>query len=338
MKRQMLLYLMLFALVSLASCTKEIQFNGDETEPKLVIYSVARAGEPLEVEVSHSAFFLKSGPLDSYIELLKPEEGTVKLYVNDSAIPYVLTRRIPQMIDADGDGEPDYNDLPDAPLYYDSTFVPSEGDRLRLVASFPGFEEASAEVKLPVSSVLTVDSATLRPLSEDTYSSYCYYDVAMTIHRGADPAYYYGIRPYLHIKYTYNGEEMEATYSWDMESDDFLFQGNGSTTEQLSQLLNGDDVSMLFADTKIPSDSYSFRGSFLSPNLEEIRADGATANYYLVFTTMTRDLYYYRTSLATADNSSSFSLFSEATSIYSNVKGGFGCFCAASARKIALDL
>ena len=338
MKRQMLLYLMLFALVSLASCTKEIQFNGDETEPKLVIYSVARAGEPLEVEVSHSAFFLKSGPLDSYIELLKPEEGTVKLYVNDSAIPYVLTRRIPQMIDADGDGEPDYNDLPDAPLYYDSTFVPSEGDRLRLVASFPGFEEASAEVKLPVSSVLTVDSATLRPLSEDTYSSYCYYDVAMTIHRGADPAYYYGIRPYLHVKYTYNGEEMEATYSWDMESDDFLFQGNGSTTEQLSQLLNGDDVSMLFADTKIPSDSYSFRGSFLSPNLEEIRADGATANYYLVFTTMTRDLYYYRTSLATADNSSSFSLFSEATSIYSNVKGGFGCFCAASARKIALDL
>ena len=338
MKRQMLLYLMLFALVSLASCTKEIQFNGDETEPKLVIYSVARAGEPLEVEVSHSAFFLKSGPLDSYIELLKPEEGTVKLYVNDSAIPYVLTRRIPQMIDADGDGEPDYNDLPDAPLYYDSTFVPSEGDRLRLVASFPGFEEASAEVKLPVSSVLKVDSATLRPLSEGTYSSYCYYDVAMTIHRGADPAYYYGIRPYLHIKYTYNGEEMEATYSWDMESDDFLFQGNGSTTEQLSQLLNGDDVSMLFADTKIPSDSYSFRGSFLSPNLEEIRADGASADYYLVFTTMTRDLYYYRTSLATADNSSSFSLFSEATSIYSNVKGGFGCFCAASARKIALDL
>ena len=338
MKRQMLLYPMLFALVSLASCTKEIQFNGDETEPKLVIYSVARAGEPLEVEVSHSAFFLKSGPLDSYIELLKPEEGTVKLYVNDSAIPYVLTRRIPQMIDADGDGEPDYNDLPDAPLYYDSTFVPSEGDRLRLVASFPGFEEASAEVKLPVSSVLKVDSATLRPLSEGTYSSYCYYDVAMTIHRGADPAYYYGIRPYLHIKYTYNGEEMEATYSWDMESDDFLFQGNGSTTEQLSQLLNGDDVSMLFADTKIPSDSYSFRGSFLSPNLEEIRADGASADYYLVFTTMTRDLYYYRTSLATADNSSSFSLFSEATSIYSNVKGGFGCFCAASARKIALDL
>ena len=338
MKRKMLLYLMLFALVSLASCTKEIQFNGDETEPKLVIYSVARAGEPLEVEVSHSAFFLKSGPLDSYIELLKPEEGTVKLYVNDSAIPYVLTRRIPQMIDADGDGEPDYNDLPDAPLYYDSTFVPAEGDRLRLVVSFPGFEEASAEVKLPVSSVLTVDSATLRPLSEGTYSSYCYYDVAMTIHRGADPAYYYGIRPYLHIKYTYNGEEMEATYSWDMESDDFLFQGNGSTTEQLSQLLNGDDVSMLFADTKIPSDSYSFRGSFLSYNLEEIRADGATANYYLVFTTMTRDLYYYRTSLATADNSSSFSLVSEATSIYSNVKGGFGCFCAASARKIALDL
>ena len=245
MKRQMLLYPMLFALVSLASCTKEIQFNGDETEPKLVVYSVARAGEPLEVEVSHSAFFLKSGPLSSYIELLKPEEGSVKLYVNDSAIPYVLTRRIPQMIDADGDGEPDYRDLPDAPLYYESAYVPAEGDNLRLVVSFPGFEEASAEVKLPVSSVLTVESATLRPLSEDYYSSYCYYDVAMTVHRGADPTCFYGIRPYLHIKYTYNGEEMEDTYSWNMESDDFLFQGNGSTTDQISQLFSDDDVRQL---------------------------------------------------------------------------------------------
>ena len=304
MKRQTLLYLMLFALVGLASCTREIQFNGDETEPKLVLYSVARAGEPLEVEVSHSAFFLKSGPASSYVESLKPESGTVRLYVNGSSVPYFLTRRAPQ-------------DTYDAPLYYDSTYVPSEGDRLRLVVSFPGFDEVSAEVEVPVSSVLTVDSATLRPISEDSYGSYCYYDVAMTVHRGADPTCYYGIRPYLHVKYRIGEEEMEEDYSWDMQSDDYLFQGNGSTTDQIAQLMTGDDVSMLFADTKIPSDSYSFRGSFLSYTLEEIRADGVEADFFLVFSTMTRDLYYYRTSLATANSSSSFSLFSEASSIYS---------------------
>lgn len=337
MKRYRFLFTLLFTMASLVSCTKEIKFRGDESEPKLVLYSVARTGEPLQVEVSHSAFFLKSGPADSYTELLKPEAGSVKLYVNDSAIPYVLTRRVPQPVDMNDDGIPDMTDIPEAPLFYESTFVPAEGDRLRLVVSFPGFEEASAEVALPVSSLLTVESATLRPLSED-YSTYCYYDLAMTVHRGADPACYYGIRPYLHVKYTYGGEDYDVNYSWDLQSDDFLFQGNGSTTEQISQLLSDDDVSMLFADTKIPSDTYSFRASFLSYNLEEIRADGASADYYLVFTTMTRDLYYYRTSLATADNSSSFSIFSEAASIYSNVKGGFGCFCAASARKIALDL
>ena len=332
------LFILLFTIVSLTSCTKEIKFNGDESEPKLVVYSVARAGEPLQVEVSHSAFFLKSGPLKSYLELLKPEEGSVKLFVNGSTIPYVLTRREPQMVDWDGDGEPDSTDLPEAPLYYESTYVPAEGDRLRLVVSFPGFDEATAETQLPSCAVLTVNSATPRAVNETYIGSYHYYDLTLTVNRGADPSCYYGIRPYLHFIYSSDGDDYEGTYSWDLESDDYLFQGNGSMTDQLSQLLSEDNVSMLFADTKIPAESYTFRGSFMGYDIDAMRAEGVTANYFLVFTTMNRDLYYYRTSLATANSSSSFSIFSEATSIYSNVTGGYGCFCAASSKKITLSL
>ncbi len=336
--KRLSLFILLFTILSLVSCTKEIKFNGDESEPKLVIYSVARAGEPLQVEVSHSAFFLKSGPLSSYMELLKPEEGSVRLYVNGGTIPYVLTRREPQMIDLDGDGNPDVPDLGDAPLYYESTYVPAEGDRLRLVVSFPGFDEASAETQLPTCAVLAVNSVTPRAVNDTYIGTYHYYDLSLTVNRGADPSCYYGIRPYLHFSYSYDGEDYEDTYSWELESDDYLFQGNGSMTDQLSQFLSDDNVSMLFADTKIPSASYTFRGSFMGYNIDAMRAEGATADYFLVFTTMNRDLYYYRTSLATANSSSSFSIFSEATSIYSSVTGGYGCFCAASSKKIALDL
>lgn len=332
------LFILLFPVLGLASCTKEISFNGDESEPKLVVYSVARAGEPLQVEVSHSAFFLKSGPLKSYMELLKPEEGSVRLYVNGSAIPYALTRREPQMIDVDGDGIPDYSSMPDAPLYYDSTYIPAEGDRLRLVVSFPGFDEASAETQVPLCTTLEVKSATGRENTEDDISSYRYYDLTLTIHRGGDPQYYYGIRPYIWMEYTYEEGTDSTTFSYDLQSDDFLFQGNGSGMDQLTQLM-GDDVSMLFADSKIPEADYTFRCNFLGYDADNLRDKGMlSVKYYLVFTTMDRDLYYYRTSLATANGSSSFSLFSEATSIYSNVEGGYGCFCAASAKKIALGL
>ena len=339
MKRSSLLVILLITIVALASCTKEIKFNGDESESKLVIYSVARAGEPLEVEVSHSAFFLKSGPSKSYIGDLKPEEGSVKLFVNESTIPYVLVRRVPQIIDVDGDGEPDTTDLPDAPFFYESTYLPAEGDRLRLVVSFPGFEEASAETQVPYCTALTVNSVTPRAVNDEYSGLYHYYDLSFTIHRGADPSCYYGIRPYLYSEYTWDGYGPFTEYfSWNLESDDYLFQGNGSMTDQLSQLLSDDDVSMLFADTKIPSESYSFRGSFMGYDIDAMRAEGATANYFLVFTTMNRDLYYYRTSHATAGSDTSFSIFSEATSIYSNVRGGYGCFCAASSKKIALGL
>lgn len=337
MKQRISLFLLLSALVSLASCTKEIKFKGEQTEPKLVLYSVAQAGKPLEVQISQSVFFLDAGMLDDYAKSLRPEEGSVKLYVNDSALPYVLTRRIPQPVDLDGDGNPDTMDLPEAPLYYDAAYVPVAGDRLRLVASFPGFDEASAEVQLPLCSSLTVNSASARPVGDETLN-YRYYDLTLTVKRGADPQCYYGIRPYIAVSYIYQGEPIQHTFSWDIESDDFLFQGNGGTTDQISQLFSDDNVSMLFADTKIPSDTYTFRCSFQAYNLDILRTEGGTAECYLVFTTMTRDLYFYRTSMAALNGSSSFSLFSEATGIYSNVKGGYGCFCASSSLKIALDL
>ena len=84
--------LIMIALSGLVSCTKEIKFRGEESEPKLVVYSLARAGEPLEVQVSQSAFFLASGTVSNFSKDLDPSAGTIRLFVNDDPLPRTFTR------------------------------------------------------------------------------------------------------------------------------------------------------------------------------------------------------------------------------------------------------
>lgn len=330
--------LIMIALSGLVSCTKEIKFRGEESEPKLVVYSLARAGEPLEVQVSQSAFFLASGTVSNFSKDLDPSAGTIRLFVNDDPLPRTFTRTTEVFAGYDDDGNEVYEPAPEAPLYYVSDYAPAEGDRLRLEVSFPGFDPVTAETEVPLCSVLTVDSASQHPASENSdsgsfYGDYKVNELTLTILRGANPDCFYGIRPYMKVKYQGNDIGHMAL---SLESDDYIFQGNGDQTSQLAVFFGGDDVDMIIPDARIPSDSYTFRcrfnsGSVWLPEESEI-------TYYLQFTTLPRDLYYYRVSLSKAGGDSAFSLFSEATVIYSNVKGGFGCFSGSSSVKIPLDL
>lgn len=329
----------LIALCGLVSCTKEIKFRGEETEPKLVVYSLARVGEPLEVQVSQSVFFLASESLSDFSEDLDPATGTLQLFVNDNPVPRTFTRVKEEFAGNDDDGNAVYEPAPAAPLYYVSDYVPAEGDRLRLVVSFPGFDPVTATASVPHCTTLTVDSASGHPLSDDPSSlyggSYTVHDLTLTLQRGNDPECFYGIRPYVTVKYP--GED-----AWDtalrLESDDIIFQGNGDQTSQLAVLFGGDDVDKIIPQAKIPAEAYTFRCRFSDQALPPWVFEDADVSYYLEFTTMPRDLYYYRMSLSKLSGDSSFSIFSEAAVIYSNVVGGFGCFTACSSVKIPLDL
>ena len=334
MKKRWFLYMMLAALAALSSCTKEIAFNGEETESRLVLYSLACAGEPLEVEVSQSVFFLESGTTQAFSSDLDVNAGSVRLYVNDSEVPYPLERREPQQIDSDGDGIPDYEDLPAAPLYYDAPYLPAPGDRLRLVAEFPGFDPVSAEVPVPVCTALTVDSKTEKPGRESFWGNTTVCELTLTIARSGNPRSYYSITPCIRSTDPETGETYVSVCT--LESDDYLFQGGG-TGSQLNQLLGGDNLEMVFADTMIPSDAYTFRCRFELPDLAFYREQGMILDVYLLFTTMGRELYYYRTSRSQV-GFSSFGFLSEASELYSNVSGGYGCFCASSCVEIDLGL
>ena len=70
----------LFLLRGLAiftSCEKEIEFNGEQTDPKLVINSLVEPGKRVEASMSKSCFFLQN-PLD----MQAPADLQALLYVN----------------------------------------------------------------------------------------------------------------------------------------------------------------------------------------------------------------------------------------------------------------
>ena len=131
----------LAALFAAASCEKEIEFKGDETTPRLVLYSLSTPGQKLSADVSSSVFFLKQNYDNKlFTSTLDTLKGGLKVYVNGSATPYVM-RYTPLEDDY-------YSSSWKAPtLHYETDYIPSEGDRIRIVAEFPGFETAEGETR-----------------------------------------------------------------------------------------------------------------------------------------------------------------------------------------------
>ncbi|MBR5055786.1 MAG: DUF4249 family protein, partial [Bacteroidales bacterium] len=115
--------LLMFAAAFAVSCTKEIEFKGDETASRLVLYSLATPGEPLAADLSCSVFFLKknydnklfTSPLDTL-------RGTVKVYVNGAQTPYVMSYS-PNSLSDDDDY---YYYFSPGTLRYVSDYVPAE--------------------------------------------------------------------------------------------------------------------------------------------------------------------------------------------------------------------
>ena len=79
------------SLFTTSSCEKEIEFRGEETAPRLVLYSLSEPGQRLMADVSSSVFFLKQNYDNKlFTSSLDTLKGGLKVYVNGSATPYVM--------------------------------------------------------------------------------------------------------------------------------------------------------------------------------------------------------------------------------------------------------
>lgn len=297
------LFAVLLAAVTLVSCEKEIKFNGHETAQRVVLYSQAIAGEPLTAAVSASLFFLDRDS-KKYISVLDTITGSVKVYVNGSTTPIVMTY------------EPEELDYPwqvRSKLQYVSDYIPACGDHIRIVADFPGFETVEGETTVPKKPDLEILNVKMA-IDEEGVSKY---DVTVRIKDDGSYSKYYSLIPEAQFE--------DYFCALDVKSSDIVFQ---DTANELMSLIGGDDsVVPYFSDVLFHGDHHDINFKFdynafwfMSPNEAE------ECDMVLAVSTLTESLYYHMLSLRQMDNDLGF--FSEGTTLYSNVKGGYGCVCS----------
>lgn len=123
-------------IIFLASCTKEIEFNGEQIDPKLVINSIVEPEQPVKAYISKSVFFL-----DNEGNTQAPVDLVATLYVNGNHIGEMTPT-----IDTVGEGY-EYVDLDSVkPVYktvsvFANNYHPVEGDVITITASANGFDD-----------------------------------------------------------------------------------------------------------------------------------------------------------------------------------------------------
>ncbi len=127
---------MTFCLL-LTSCEKEIEFKGEQTDPKLVINCLVEPGQPVKARIGKSCFFL-----DHERDHSMPEGTVAQLYVNDNFVGNMdmVTDSIEvtfYTLQGDSIGY-------QFEKHFQSDYCPQEGDVVKITASAPGFDDVEA--------------------------------------------------------------------------------------------------------------------------------------------------------------------------------------------------
>ena len=321
MKNTLFYGLSLCLLLFAAGCEKEIEFNGVQTEPRLTLSSRAEPGELLRVYVSTSVFFLEDLNDGSvFKEKLDPSQGHVRFFVNGA------TEGREMML---------LRDLSDFSYCYQANYRPASGDRIRLEAEFPGFDPVVAETTVPYYPQFELLQTEWAPVDSlaGSFIGEGYYDVELTLAVTDDASYdkYYFVQPL--VTFQYPGAQQGVTTSLSFSSSDILFRQVDGT---FGQAFGGSGVFLYsggyFSDALIKGQRHVFtiRVSRV-PDPEN-----PSVSFGLRVAAVNESLYWYDLSYSQVTGSFS-GIFSEGVTLYSNVKGGYGVFCASATRWLEVD-
>lgn len=124
-------------LLIVGSCTKEIDYKGDNEEPLLVLNCIAEKDSLIEVELSKSRFFLAS----NYGDYSITSNAIITLVNQTSGQTYVST-------------------TPDAEGKYVFPIAALEGNSYSISASHPDFETVASTMYVPYATpILSVDTS-----------------------------------------------------------------------------------------------------------------------------------------------------------------------------------
>lgn len=131
--------LSILCLAALVSCTKEIEFNGEQTDPKLVINSIVEPGQSVKAYISKSYFFL-----DNVENTAAPDDLVATLFVNGERVGE-MTRQTDtiwqgyEYVDLDS-VKPVFGTVP----VFASDYRPIKGDIVTITATANGFDDVEA--------------------------------------------------------------------------------------------------------------------------------------------------------------------------------------------------
>lgn len=320
MKKHNILYAILISTaMMLSACQEEIEFNSEEQAPQLVMYCLATEGKPLNVSISNTLFFLAADRgAKEFIAHIDQKNGSVKIYVNGSSTPL---EAVPETFE---------DDILQRMVTYSCDYIPKSGDRIHVVASFPGLGESSGETVVPKAEGLEIKKVTVSDLGENHYRIY----VTATISDAGTMPLYYGLFPEM----TFYGSETYTDYL-DLTSCDLIV--NSSTDEIFNLIDNGNDAYRYFSGNSFKGKSRTFGFSFdiygdrYNNYGQEPEWSIDKCEFNVNVDTISEDLYMHILSKdAAADELNEY--LGEPGSLHSNTTGGWGVVCSSASTNVKI--
>lgn len=296
--------------LGIISCEKVIDFEGQTTDPLLVLLSQPEADSSWTVYVGQSRFFLSTAP----IPLI--ENAHVYVTVNGSEANDIA----PSL----GGG------------FYDSGIRPREGDSLSLRVLVPGHDEMVAGCRIPIrptvsDASISYDTTMSRYEWIDSYDSVHveqwisgFVQFKFKLHDPADKENFYMIRLAAYIDGEWDGGR------WFTLDDDILFEIN-ATDEifDFEEYPENSGRQVLFSDERVNGEVHPIT---VTADLGTVSSSGYRYDSeFSIFPcrlevySISRDTYLYLKTRTAAYNSDVFTqILSEPIQIHTNVHGGIG--------------
>jgi len=316
------------------SCINDIEFNGEQQKPMLVLNSFVTPDSVVKVLLTRSKFFL-----DNYTKSDTIINAEVKLFVNDIFVEKLN---------------------PGTNGYYTGTYFPKENDMLKFVANSSQLGEVTATTNIvPKQAIIGIDSSSVSlgvypqvqyssynggPFIADTtgYSYSTGLDLRIRFKDAPNVKNYYRLVLKAKSYYT-DGKVVENTVN--SSSDDLVFGSNNTDIlgEMSSYYLYNEFNDQLFDGKTYELKTRAYfqkTKSIIKPNTSKpttIGVDTITRQELIVVLQSISESYYHYLKTIAA-NQSGEDFFSEPVQIYSNIQNGLGILGSYTSSSKVFDL
>lgn len=324
MKKLITIISLLAGLILFNSCEEEIDFNGEVVEPKIVVNSFLTNDSVVKAHISKSRFFLSNKQTFDIIN-----NAQVVVFVNNQQ-QEILTH--------------------DSAGLYIGSYIPKEGEEIRLEVSVPGYEKVEGTTQIQQKSNIIAVDTTLTLQFVDTiwakyqeeaagYSRYYSCDVTIRIRDNVNEKNFY--RMVAKRKHVYFEFDITYEYFFSFKLEGFDVQGSS-----LPDLFGESDFGRdehLFSDDLFNGREFllKFRTDFgtleMLPGYEDLKPSyrNSTDEIKINLQTIPQDTYLYLASRRSAGGILD-GFFAEPVQIFNNIRNGIGIVAAQTNNEISL--